>query len=143
MSIRLYQKVIVASCVDQDKMLDHNLARKSKFKKAFLALRVNYHLEMLDFERAKAAQFSKNYLEARHLLHKIEVDMNTAWDKFGDLDKTVDEFFKNSQCLVASMQVLENVDIIEHKEVESETVTQGNEIETHIVKFVDPLKVKK
>ena len=98
---------------------------------------------MLDFERAKAAQFSKNYLEARLLLHKIEVDMNAAWDKFGDLDKTVDEFFKNSQCLVASMQVLENVDVIEHKKVESETVTQGNEIETHIVKFVDPLKVKK
>ena len=143
MSIRLYQKGSLASCVDQDEMLDHNLARKTKFKKAFLALRVNYHFEMLDFERAKAAQFSRNYLEARHLLHIIEVDMNTAWDKFEDLDKTVDEFFKNSQCLVASMQVLENVDVIEHKEVPSETVTQGNEIETHIVKFVDPLKVKK
>ena len=88
--------------------------RKSKFKKALCALRVNYHLEILDWDCRKDARSSKVYFEARCLLHNIEVNLNLAWEKLKDLDIILEEFFyKCSHVKCSLVNSKETVDMSE------------------------------
>ena len=58
------------------------------------ALRVNYQLEILDWDCQKDAQSSKVYFEAQCLLHNMGVNLNLAWEKLKDLDKILEGFLK-------------------------------------------------
>ena len=75
------------SGMQQEDLPEHKAERRSKFKKAMHALRVNYHLEIMDWDYRKDDQSSKVYFEAQCLLHNMEVNLNLAWEKLKDLDK--------------------------------------------------------
>ena len=96
------------------------LRKKPRFKKALLALRVNFQSELLDWDKENAYKPLKAYFEARCLLHNIEVDLNLAWAKFEALDKNVDEFFKSCSCLVSAIGRLENIKKAEDEDLASE-----------------------
>ena len=121
--------------MDQGDVLDKNLRKKSKLKKALFAFRVLYHLEMsasgCGGGGGKGTKTSQTYFEACRLLYNIEVDLMTAWDMFGDLDENVDEFFNNSKCLVAAMETLDNLEINGGQETESEIIKGENENKTY------------
>ena len=111
MSSRLYQKVSPAATV---------LRKKPRFKKALLALRVNFQSELLDWDREISSKPLKAYFEARCLLHNIEVDLNLAWAKFDALDKNVDKFFKTCSCLISAVGRMENIKNAEDLDLASE-----------------------
>ena len=98
--------------------------KKPRFKKALLALRVNFQSELLDWDQENANKPLKAYFEARCLLHNIEVDLNLAWAKFVALDKNVDEFFKKCSCLVSTIGRLENMRNAEDQYLASEQTEQ-------------------
>ena len=99
------------SDMQQEDGPEQKVERRSKFKKAMNALRVNYHLEIMDWDYRKDDQTSKVYFEARCLLHNMEVNLNLAWEKLKDLDKILDDFFKKCSCLVSAMQRLEKLEM--------------------------------
>ena len=111
MSSRLYQKGLPAATM---------LRKEPRFKRALLALRVNFQSELLDWDKENANKPLKAYFEARCLLHNIEVDLNLAWAKFEALDKNVDEFFKSCSCLVSAIGRLENIKNAEDQDLASE-----------------------
>ena len=82
------------SGMQQEDLPEHKTERRSKFKKAMNALRVNYHLEIMEWDFRKDEQSSKVYFEAQCLLHNMEVNLNLAWEKLKDLDKILEDFLK-------------------------------------------------
>ena len=99
------------SAMQQEDLPEHKTERRSKFKKAMNALRVNYHLEIMEWDFRKDEQSSKVYFEAQCLLHNMEVNLNLAWEKLKDLDKILDDFLKKCSCLVSAMQRLEKLEM--------------------------------
>ena len=83
-----------SSAMQQEDGPERKAQRRSKFKKAMHGLRVNYHLEILDWNCRKDAKSSKVYFEARCLLHNMGVNLNLAWEKLKDLDKILEDFLK-------------------------------------------------
>ena len=99
-----------SSAMQQEDGPERKAQRRSKFKKAMNGLRVNYHLEILDWNCRKDAKSSKVYFEARCLLHNMEVYLNLAWEKLKDLDKIL-EFLKKCSCLVSAIKRLEKLEM--------------------------------
>ena len=99
------------SGMQQEDLPEHKTERRSKFKKATNGLRVNYHLEILNWDCRKDAKSSTVYFEARCLLHNMEVNLNLAWEKLKDLDKILDEFLKKCSCLVSAIKRLEKLEM--------------------------------
>ena len=95
-----------SSGMQQEDAPERKAERRSKFKKAMNGLRVNYHLEILNWDCRKDAKSSTVYFEARCLLHNMEVNLNLALEKLKDLDKILDEFLKKCICLVSAIKRL-------------------------------------
>ena len=131
MSSRLYQKGLPAATM---------LRKKPRFKRALLALRVNFQSELLDWDKENANKPLKAYFEPRCLLHNIEVDLNLAWAKFEDLDKNVDKFFKSCSCLVSAIGRVENNMNAEDQDLASERTEQIKKDEQEWQHSVDERK---
>ena len=99
MSSRLYQKGLPAATM---------LRKKPRFKRALLALRVNFQSELLDWDKENGNKPLKAYFEA----------------KFEALEKNVDEFFKKCSCFVSAIGRLENMRNAEDQYLASEQTEQ-------------------
>ena len=104
----LHRKGYPSSAMQQEDFSEHKVERRAKFKNA---LKVNYQLEILDWDYRKHAHTSKVYFEARCLLHNMVVNLNLAWEKLKELDKILDELLKKCSCLVSAMERLEKLEM--------------------------------
>ena len=86
---------------EQVVLLEQKLRKKSKFK----FLKLNYKIEMLDWDDKKQQRNLKTSYEMRCTLHNVQVDLNKEFEQLVESENKTFNVLERCTCLVSAREV--------------------------------------